>query len=129
MEIKKVGVVGCARVPSKRDARSAQSGYRTVVRETERAYLECSLPRIEAILSQDRLTAALNNLHGTPAVVDPAMIFPTHTSSTKNQEPRTGGSFGAQGNKEYIEVPLFPLACRNGRGGQGGEGLQSRIYL
>lgn len=93
MEIKKVGVVGCARVPSKRDASSvqacAQSGYRTVVRETERAYLECSPARIETILSQDRLTAVVNTLRGTPAVVDPALIFPSHASNAKNQEPTT----------------------------------------
>lgn len=80
MEIKKVGVVGCGRVPSERSVGSAQvyaqSGYRTVVRGTEWLDLEHGLARIEAILSKDAsngtLThlAALNNLHGTPTATD-----------------------------------------------------------
>lgn len=80
MEIKRVGVVGCGRLPSERGVGiaqvCAQSGYRTGVRETEWPDLEHGLARIEAILSKDvskgTLTqlAALNNLHGTPTAAD-----------------------------------------------------------
>lgn len=142
MEIKKVGVAGCVR--SKRGAGSvqarAQSGYRTVVRETEQADLACGRARVAAILSQDvskpKLTsvqaAMLNHLHGTSAVVDPAtVISPSDTSRTKNQAPSAGCSFGRTKEQRIYWVSTFPLACAKGRGvvrSTGGEDLTSRMY-
>jgi 3-hydroxybutyryl-CoA dehydrogenase len=79
MEIKKVGVVGCGLMGAGIAQVCAQSGYQTVVRETEQAYLERGLARIAGFLSKDvakgklsaeAQAAALNNLYGTTAVAD-----------------------------------------------------------
>lgn len=79
MEIKKVGVVGCGLMGAGIAQVCAQSGYQTLVRETEQAYLERGMARIEAILNKDvgkgklsaaAQAAALSNLHGTTAVAD-----------------------------------------------------------
>jgi 3-hydroxybutyryl-CoA dehydrogenase len=79
MEIKKVGVVGCGLMGAGIAQVCAQSGYQTVVRETEQAYLDRGLARIAGFLSKDvakgklsadAQAATLNNLHGTTAVAD-----------------------------------------------------------
>jgi 3-hydroxybutyryl-CoA dehydrogenase len=79
MEIKKVGVVGCGLMGAGIAQVCAQSGYHTVVRETEQAYLDQGFTRIEGSLSKDvgrgKLSAdakeaTLSRLHGTTAVAD-----------------------------------------------------------
>jgi 3-hydroxybutyryl-CoA dehydrogenase len=79
MEIKKVGVVGCGLMGAGIAQVCAQSGYTTVVRETEQDYLDRGFARIEGILSKDvgkgKLSAdakdaTLSRLHGTTAVAD-----------------------------------------------------------
>jgi 3-hydroxybutyryl-CoA dehydrogenase len=79
MEIKKVGVVGCGLMGGGIAQVCAQSGYQTVVRETEQIYLDRGLDRIAGFLSKDvakgklsadAQAAALSNLHGTTAVAD-----------------------------------------------------------
>lgn len=113
MEIKKVGVAGCAR--SERGVRSAllriQSGYRT--------------------------TAVAD-----PAtVISPTLTI--FTSNIKNLEPRTGCPLGDlelgatlartlshKGTKNISRFRFSPLLPQRERGGaqHRGEGLQSRIY-
>jgi 3-hydroxybutyryl-CoA dehydrogenase len=79
MEIKKVGVVGCGLMGAGIAQVCAQSGYQTVVRETESSYLDRGLVRIESFLgkavakgtlSQEAHAATLSRLHGTTALAD-----------------------------------------------------------
>jgi 3-hydroxybutyryl-CoA dehydrogenase len=79
MEIKKVGVVGCGLMGAGIAQVCAQSGYQTVVRETEQAYLDRGLARIESFLgkdvakgklSPDAKAATLSRLHGSISLAD-----------------------------------------------------------
>lgn len=79
MEIKKVGVVGCGLMGAGIAQVCAQSGFQTVVRETEQALLDRGLARIDGFLrkdaakgklSQDALDGTLSRLHGTTDLAD-----------------------------------------------------------
>lgn len=74
MEINKVGVVGCGLMGAGIAQVCAQSGFQTVVRETEQQLLDRGLARIDGFLrkdlskgklSQDALDTTLSRLHGT----------------------------------------------------------------
>lgn len=74
MEINKVGVVGCGLMGAGIAQVSAQSGFQTVVRETEQPLLDRGLARIDGFLrkdvskgklSQAALDGTLSRLHGT----------------------------------------------------------------